>query len=171
MQSGYRWMYQRCLSAGYRVSRCGRCQYLYHCLNILLLCINKECALIQAPKTIVKNITLINDNDNNNCICCFGNDLLIFLYFCLFVCLCTFWILLFKINESFDRIKSQHNIQKHRKPFSPQVPSNPWLTDISSLLIFYHECKNRINPSKIFSGSHAISQAVEKGQIGHAYLI
>ena len=46
MQSGYRWMYQRCLSAGYRVSRCGRCQYLYHCLNILLLCINKECALI-----------------------------------------------------------------------------------------------------------------------------
>ena len=107
--------------------------------------------------SLCKNITLINDNDNNNCICCFGNDLLIFLYFCLFVCLCTFWILLFKINESFDRIKSQHNIQKHRKPFSPQVPSNPWLTDISSLLIFYHECKNRINPSKIFSGSHAIS--------------
>ena len=46
MQSGYRWMYQRCLLAGYRVSRCGRYQYLYHCLNIFVLCINKEFSLI-----------------------------------------------------------------------------------------------------------------------------
>ena len=39
--------------------------------------------------SLCKNITLINDNDNNNCICCFGNDLLIFfifLFVCLFVC-------------------------------------------------------------------------------------
>ena len=46
MQSFYRWMYQRCLLAWYRVSRYGRCQYLCHCLNILVLCINKEFTLI-----------------------------------------------------------------------------------------------------------------------------
>ena len=84
MQSGYRWMYQRCLLAGYRVPWCGRCQYLYHCLNIKQ---GMYFNLGTKDNSLCKNITLINDNDNNNCICCFGNDLLIFFIFvCLFVC-------------------------------------------------------------------------------------
>ena len=99
---------------------CGRCRYRYHCLNILVLCINNECTLIQAKKknSLCKNITLIIDNDYNNCICCFENDLFIFGFFVYhFVCSFVYiiWIHLFIIHF---------------------VPSKPSLIDISSMLIF-----------------------------------
>ena len=88
-------------------------------------------------KNLCKNITLINDNDNNNCICCFKNDLFNFFYHFVYLFVYIFWIQLFIINESFDRNKDHHKyFQRNCKPLSPKVPSTPSLIDISSMLIF-----------------------------------